>query len=787
MKKLNLMALRDIKFNKAQYIAVILVVTIGIALYNASFMSYQNLKQSTDFYYEQYNLPHLFIRMNRSPEGIVGRIKELDGVAGVQGRVVFEVPMDVPGYENKVHARIISVPAVNEGALNTLYIEEGSYISGKGQGQVLVEKQFWDYHNLNTGTPLYPVVNGKRARLTIQGKVVSPEYIYPVPSAQQIMPDNEKFTILYIEHDFAQQLFGYDGMVNDIVVLLDSEDRVEDVKKTLEDMLKPYGLVAVTERDDQISYKMLDNEMKQLENMGLAYPFIFLMIASIVIYMLLLRLVDNQRQQIGVLMAMGFSKKSIMLHYMSYALFVGFTGSVLGGILGMWMGDALTRYYLVFFNIPVLKVRIYYSTVLAGIGMSVGFCGIAGLNAAKRVLRISPAQAMRPVAPPGGARWWGERIIPFLRNVSITWRLTFRNLWRNKVRTLFTVFAISITVGLMISTLFFLDSMEYLFDKAFNEVQVYDYKVLFARDMGRVAVNDLLEYREVDYAEPIAEYPFKLEKGWKQKDAVIVGIDRRSDLYKLVSEDGSRIYPGGREILLSDVLARQLGVKPGDELHLKSLYKPGIERDVKIAGLVKQYLGFNGFLDIDYLGSTMQEGNIVNGALLEVKYNSGDFLKKLQDMPFVENVEAPDEMVKQFNEYLDLMYAYIGVIILMSSVMGFAIIYNTTTINIMERKRELASLRVMGFSRKEVAELIFNENIAVSILGLTAGMPLGRMMASVMVTLVPEEVMSMPPVVYPRTYLLAVVTVFVFVFFAQLANMRRISRLDMVEVMKSRE
>lgn len=787
MKKLSLMVLRDIKKNKGQYIAVILVVIIGIALYNASYLSYQNLKNSTDYYYDEYRLPHLFIKLSKTPESIAGKIEEIEGVSKVQGRLVFDVPMDLPGYENKVRARVISVPFSNLGALNRLHIEEGSYISGAQQGQVLVEKQFWEYHRLKAGTDLYPVINGKRIKLTAQGKVVSPEYIYPIPSAQQLMPDNERFAILYVEHRLAQQLFGYEGTVNDIIVELESAHRAEGVRKALEDLLRPYGLITVTERKDQISYRMLDNEMKQLESMGLAYPVIFLLIASIVIYMLLLRLVDNQRRQIGVLMAMGFSKREILFHYLKYALFIGFAGSLAGSILGLWLGNVLTRYYLTFFNIPVLKVKIYYGNVLIGIAMSLAFCGIAGFNAARRVLGIAPAEAMRPAAPPGGSKWWGERIFPYLNRIRISWRLTFRNLWRNKVRTLFTVFGITATVGLMISILFMLDAMDFLFADAFGENQVYDYKLTFTKDMGEDVINDLAEFEEVDHAEPIAEYPFKIELGWKEKDAVIVGIEKGSDLYKLRNPEGNRVYPPGSGILLADVLARQIGVKEGDVIHIKSLYKPGVEKDVRVAGLVKQYLGFNGFMDIQYLGNLLQEGKVINGALINVKYGAQGFVKELENMPNTQNVEAPDEMVQEYYKYLDLIYAYIGVIVVLSSIMGFAIIYNTTTINIMERKRELASLRVMGFSKKEVAELIFNENIAVSIMGLLAGMPVGRMMAGAMVHMVPEEIMSLPLVIYPRTYLLAVATVMIFVFLAQLANMRRISRLDLVEVMKSRE
>ncbi|MDI6706014.1 MAG: FtsX-like permease family protein [Bacillota bacterium] len=787
MNKLSLMTLRDIKNNKGQYMAVILVVVIGIALYNASYMSYQNLKTSTEFYYEEYQLPHLFIRLNKSPESIVKSIERVEGVSRVQGRMVLDVPMDIPGYEGKVQARVVSVPPLNDDALNRVHIEAGRYISGDYQGMALVEKQFMDFHGLDIGSAIYPIINGKSIRLSVQGKAVSPEYIYPVPSAQEAMPDNERFTILYLEHGFMQQLFGYEGMVNDIVVGLNDESEVETVKKELEDMLKHYGLISVIGRKDQVSYMMMENELKQLESMGLAYPVIFLLIGSIVIYMLLLRLVDNQRRQIGVLMALGFTKRAILFHYLGYALFVGLAGSMLGSLAGVWLGGALTRYYLVYFNIPVLQVKTYIGVIAAGILMSLAFCGIAGLNAAKRVLKIAPAEAMRPVAPAGGKKWWGERMLPFFGRMGITWRLTFRNMWRNKKRTIFTVSAIAMTVGLMISILLMLDSVDYIFDKAFGDALSYDYKVVFTRDMPQGIINDLSEFREIRYAEPMAEYPFKLKNGWREEDAMVIGIQDQSEMYHLTDLSGGRVDVSGEGILLSDGLARDLGVKPGDILKLESLYKPGVEQEVIVKGFVEQYMGSNGFMELRKLNSTMGEGSTINSALIRIRYNSGAFLKELEDMPFVRSVRAPDDMVRQYNEYMDLVYAYIGVIVTLSCIMGFAIIYNTTTISIMERKRELASLRIMGFTSNKVAELIFNENTAVSVIGLMVGMPLGRAMGAQILKNVPEDMMSLPLVVYPKTYMLAAATVALFVFLAQLANMRRISRMDLVEVMKSRE
>ncbi len=787
MNKLRLMTLRDIKSNKGQYIAVILVVVIGIAMYNATLMSYENLSNSVEYYYEEYNLPHLFVRLNKSSESVVRVAEGVDGVTSARGRLVLDVPMEVPDYEGRVQARVVSVPPSNNDALNKLYLEDGRYVSGSYRDTVLVEKMFMEFHGLEIGSTIYPIVDGKRIELEVGGKAVSPEHIYVIPSAQAMMPDNERFTILFLEHGFMQQLFGYDGMVNEVIVEIKDEDRVEEIKKELEDRLKHYGLISVTERDEEVSYVMMENELNGLESMGSAYPVIFLTIGSIVIYMLLLRLVDNQRLQIGVLMALGFTKRAILFHYLGYALFVGFVGSALGSLAGIKLGGALTRYYLVFFNVPVLQIKTYVSVIIIGILMSVVFCGIAGLNAAKRVLKIAPAEAMRPVAPIEGKKWWGERILPFIGSMKISWRLTFRNMWRNKKRTIFTVSAISMTVGLMISILMMLDSVDYLFEMAFGDALSYDYKVAFTTDVHQDIVNDLSEFEEITYVEPIAEYPFRLKNGWREKNTMIMGIERNSRVYHLSGLNGGRIDVPREGILLTEGLAESLGVKRGDMLTIEALNKPGIERQVTVKGLVEEYMGGSGFMELDVLNGVLQEGSTINNALINLRYNSGNFVRDIEGMAYVQSVREPDDMVKQYNEYMGLMYAYIGVIITLSCIMGFAIIYNTTTISIMERKRELASLRIMGFTNKKVSELIFNENTAVSVMGLIVGMPLGRFMGVQMLNYVPEDMMSLPLVIFPKTYVLAAVTVALFVILAQMANMRRISRMDLVEVMKSRE
>ncbi len=787
MNKLLLMTLRDIRNNKGQYIAVIIVVVLGITIYNAISMSFQNLNSAIEGYYEEYRLPDLFIRFNNAPEDVVNIVKKTDGVSSAQGRLVLDVPMEIPDYENRIRARVVSVPLCNDDALNRLHLEEGQYISWDYRDRALLEKLFMEFHGLNIGDSIYPIIDGKKMELRILGKAISPEYIYAVPSAQEMMPDNERFTILYMEHDFLQQISGYGGMVNEVVIKLKDGSQAGEIKKELERRLKGYGLLSINTREDEVSYAMMETELNALQAIGFAYPAIFLIIASIVIYMLLIRLVDNQRKQIGILMALGFTKAALLFHYIGYALFVGFAGTILGSLIGAQMAKGLARFYLKFFNVPMYGVKIYPGVAVIGFLMGITFCATAGYNGAKRVLNIAPAEAMRPITPVKGDKWWGERVLPLLAGLGIPWRLTFRNMWRNKKRTLFALTAIAMVVGLMISILTMLDSMDHLFDKAFGEALSYDYKINFTGYVHRDVIKELGEFEEIIYAEPIIEYPVRFNKGWKEEDAMVTGLNRNSSVYKLFDTKGNRTDVPREGILLTEGLAESLGVKVGDVLTIEGLGQPGTKKQINVKGTVEQFLGDSGFMELGALNALLGEGATVKGALVKLRHNSEGFLRVIEGMPKVQSVKGPDDMVKQYNEYIGLIHAYIGVIVTLGCIMGFAIIYNITTINIMERKRELASLRTIGFTARQVAELIFNENIAVSTMGLIVGMPLGMFMGMQILKLVPKDLMTLPLVMFPKTYILAAATVVLFVALAQLANRRRIFRMDLVGVMKSRE
>lgn len=787
MNKLLLMTLRDIKDNKGQYIAVVIVIILGIAVYNSISMSFQNLDSAIENYYEEYRLPHLFMRFNSAPESVVNIAKKTDGVSLAQGRLVLDVPMEIDGYGNRIRARVVSVPSYNDDVLNKLHLEEGRYVSGNYQDRALLEKLFMEFHGLRIGDSVYPIIDGRKTELKISGKAISPEYIYAVPSAQEMMPDNERFTILYVKHDFLQRISGNDGMVNEVVVQLQDESQIEEVKKELERRLKNYGLLSINEREDEVSYAMMETELNALQSIGFAYPAIFLLIASIVIYMLLIRLVDNQRRQIGVLMALGFTKRVLLFHYIGYALFIGFAGSILGSLIGVPAAKGLARFYLRFFNVPMYRVNIYPKVVIIGLLMSVMFCATAGYNAAKRVLSIAPAEAMRPVAPMKGSKWWGERVLPFLGELKISWRLAFRNIWRNKKRTVFTLSAIAMVVGLMISILMMLDSMDHIFNKAFGEALSYDYKINFTDYVHRNVLRELREFEDIMYAEPIIEHPLRLSKGWREEDAMITGLSQNSRVHKLFDVKGKRVDVPGEGLLLTEGLAKSLGVKAGDDITMEDLRGWGAKKQIRVKGIVEQFLGGGGFMELGALNAALGEGSTINGALVKLKYNGEGLIGDIEDMPKVQSVRGPDDMVRQYNEYIELIHTYIGVIVVLSAIMGFAIIYNTTTISIMERKRELASLRTMGFTGSQVAELIFNENTAISAAGLVVGFPLGMFMGMQILKLVPEDLMALPLVIFPKTYILAAATVALFVALAQLANRRRISRMDLVEVMKSRE
>ncbi len=789
MDKLAVKLLRDIKSSRGQFIAVVAVVFVGILVYTSMYMSYQNLGNSTEAYYESHRMAHLTFTIQGAPKGIIERVAGVDGIKMATGRLSAEVALDIPGYEERIFGRIISLPERREPIVNELFLIKGSYFKGDVPGQALLEQQFTNYYKIPRGGIVYPIIDGKRYELKQVGVVSSPEYLYPIRSATDMasaLPGS--FGVIYVPYQTAGDMLGQNGQFNEIAVYLNDPAKQEEVISKVKSILRPYGLKETVKLKDQLSNMMIKQEIKELETFAVAFPVIFLTAAAMVMYILLLRMVKNQRGQIGVLRAMGFSKRRIWLHYLLYALLIGLLGSILGVLAGYVLGKYLTQMYTTWFNIPVLTIKIYWKALLVGTGLTTVFCLAAGLQATHSIVRLSPIEAMRPEVPTSFKKPWLERKGLQWFALSIASKMVLRNLFRNGLRTLLTSVGIVMAVGLVVVSLFLYDAFDYLMTEDFQRQQIHDMKVSFTRPLPVAAATSLVKIEGVDQAEPVLELPFEMRNGSRKEEAALTGLNPGTGMYRFSTPGGQPVRLPASGILVAEQLADKLKVKTGDYLRTKSLIGEEKKTTVRVAGVIKQYIGGGCYGSIDQVGRLAGEGPAATGALLKVKYRAENGIRKeLNKSNLVSTVAITRAMLDIFQQYMGMFYTFIGVSVTFAGVMGVAVIFNTTTVNILERQRELVSLRVMGFSFRETARMVVMENLVLGVFTLLVGLPYGNLLARWLVRALANEIMSMPVVIYPRTYLMVAVLTMVMIILALVPNLRYLKSLNLVEVIKTKD
>lgn len=785
VKSLNRKLWRDMLTAKGQFLAIIVVVFMGIAGFTSTYMAYQNLKGSVEAYYRSYRLADLSARVTRIPRGQVSQLKAIPGVKEVQGRIVADALLDIEGTSRQVYARIVSLPPKDP--INNVFLLSGKHLSVAQPNGVLVEKLFFEARKLKMGDPLHLIVNGKRITLTIRGKAGSPEFIYPMRTAQDLVPSPEKFAVLFAREEMAAALFGMTNTYNDLVFLVEGDQ--EAVKKDLETALKPYGLQEITKQDEGLSYNIIDSEIGQLKQLASMFPALFLLVAAIIIYLLMIRLVKNQRRQIGVLLALGYSKGQILTHYLLFAVIVAVIGSLAGGLAGSLLGKEWTKLYASYFNIPVLTFRFSFQALYLGLLVSLLFCGLAGWQAARLSLRLSPSEALRP-EPPVASKQNTVTSLIFRATIraALPWRMAVKSLVRSGQRSFFTVLGIALAAALMVVSTFFLDIFQYLISAQYGGILRYDLKVVFNNFAPESSLLEIRRIPGVLQIEPLIEVPIQLTSGWKKEIVPLLGISPDSGMYHFTGGEGRPVKVKGTGLYLPEALAQKLGVAADTMINVNTLLPGGEKKTLPYRGNVIQYLGYAAVADISEARRLLNGRDVVNGALVKVRFGAlSTVQERLLDIPGVATAESPQENRDKFLTYMDLTYAFVGVMIVVASIMGLAIVYNTTTMNLLERQRELATLRVLGYTPQEVETIVFLENFLLGLAGSVLGLPLGTAMARGFTMAFGTELMTLPFVIFPRTYIIAALGVVFFLSLTRLPGGRAIRTLDLLETLKSRE
>lgn len=781
--------IRDILENKVAYLACAIVISIGLMAYTAMSMAKDNLFIAKDEFYQEYKFADGFAMVKAIPLSIAKELEKMEGINEVSGRLVKDVRVSMEESTNEnVYLRLISLhtPAGNE--LNGIKVFEGA-LPEKDRRQILLSEKFYHAHDLQLGDKIKVIIDGKMVELSVSGSGQSPEYVYALQDLQSLTNDPAKFEVAYMPYEDLQQLFTQKGLVNDISFTLDPGIEFADIEHKLKSELKQYELESLYSAEDQLSNAMLSEELKQMERMSSSLPVIFLIIAAIILYIMLKRLVESQRGQIGTLKAFGYRNTEILFHYLGYGLFIGLVGGIFGGLLGTALSVSLMEVYQTFFSLPNLGAQFSLKYFFLGIIMSALFSLAASFQGVRGIIKLQPAEAMHPVVPTFLNKTWLERIPGFWSMFNVQGRMAIRNLVRNKNRSFFTFIGMVFTFSMM-AAFFSLGNMaEMMVLDQFTKVQKQDAKLTFSQPLPlQETVRELKHVDGVKLVEPLLEIPVSLKFINHKEDVVALGISDNTTLYNIYDKAGNLVDIPKTGIMLSEQVADKLHVKVGDVLQLESNLANDTKRNIIVERIVPQYLGANVYLSQETLVNILDQGEMVTSALIAIDKQSIPNLKdRYHTSKFVSTIEIRQEMIDKYYELMEMTAYSLWVMAIIAIVTGFAIVYNSSIISLAERKRELASLRIIGMTPREVMEVISIEQWFIGIAGMITGIPLAIAMNKAMSKSMSSDLYTIPDLTSPDAIVLAFIGTIFAIWISQRSVARKVKQLDLVGVLKERE
>ena len=779
-----------IKHNLGQFLAATAVVMIGVMFYISMNTTYTNLSQSQAKFYKENNFADYYFQMVKAPEEVVKQIEAVNGVRRVTGRIQKDLPIIKPNDE-RATARLVSYTLPMDNELNRITLEQGQMFAANQSStnaEVLLDPKFAPANQISWGDTVAVVVDGRERFLTAVGSAGSPEFVYPMKDAADILPDPLKFGIFMLEQRQAQQLLNMPGQINQVLLEFSPGADQTQVAEEVKEILKPYGLLGSYPRKYQLSHAVLQAKLDGIRSMSLFMPLIFLAMAALIQFIILRRMVKTQRTQIGVMKALGYSNTQIMIHYTVYALAVSILGAILGVISGSLLAGSISTLFATYFDLPGGLHGFDLKTISYALLLSLGIGAVAGITGSRGVLRIQPAEAMRAEPPQKAGKSWLEKLPLVWNSFSPEWKMTLRNIGRNRGRFIITMIGVVFAVGLLIMAFFYNDAVDYMMQKSFYEGETYDLTVRFNSFVSEDELLNITRLDGVQKAEAFMEMPVKIHFRNKSEDETLLAYPTDMTMKKLQDETGRLIKVPPEGMIINQRTAQKLGIKTGDQVEVETLLPVGpIHYDtVEIVGDTQQLFGGGSYINLEQANRILQEGHVISGAMLNIETGKeAEVEHELSKMLGIASVISRQKEIQIFKEDMSIVTSMVSIMVFFAIVLGFAIIYNSSVINFAERRRELATLRVMGFTMQEISSLLLKENIIILLCGIMLGLPFGHLMVKSYVQSAATDQFTLPVVIYPTTYLFAAIGGIIFIIVAHRFALRAVKSLDMVATLKN--
>ena len=787
MRVLDRKLVRDIRRLWAQSLAIAAVLATGVMIMVMSVGTQRSLIETRDTFYERNRMADIWSGARRAPLAVAGQIAAVDGVARVEPRISQFAILDIEGIIEPAMGQVLSLPVTSEPLLNVPLLRSGRLPAAGRGDEVLVNETFALANGFAPGDSFQVTLNGQKRVVTITGTALSPEFIYNIgPGA--LMPDDRRFAILWMAEDVLGAVFDLEGAFNAISLSLTRGAQAEEVVDTIEEILKPHGGTGAVLRKDQVSNAFLDGELKQLDVMARIVPPIFLVISAFLVNMVLGRLIALEREQIGLLKALGYHDREVAWHYVKLALLIGAIGVALGWGFGLWAGRGMAVLYQTFFHFPYLVFVQYPATWVISGAAGLAAAVLGAVFAVRRVVALRPAVAMSPPAPTRFRRGLLDRAVHLLRPRQTT-MMILRAIGRWPLRAAMTSLGIATSAAVMVASMFMFDAMDELLDVSFSQVNRQDAVLTFALERPEAVLEDVANLPGVMLAEGSWDLAAELTHGPRSRNVGVSALRDGNDLARVFDAESGVLVRPENGVVLSRRLAGHLDAQVGDVLEVEFLQMGDTRHRIVVTGVVRQYFGLGAWMEAEALARLLNVAPRVTGANLEIDTAAEEELyRAVKDIPAISGVTLMSRIRQSFDDTIAENAGMTTTInSLLAALIAIGVVYNSARIQLSERARELASLRILGFTRGEVSYILLGELAILTLVAIPVGLWMGAGLAAGMVAGFDSDLYSIPLVITRDTYVRAVLVVVVASVVSALIVRRRIDRMDLVAVMKTRE
>jgi putative ABC transport system permease protein len=751
-------------------------------------VTYESLSITLNRYYSDQRFAQVFAGLVRAPESVAERLAELPGINLMETRVVAPVTVEIDGFEDPVTGRIVSLPEVGEARMNVPLLRRGRLPAPRAENEIALSEEFANAHGFQPGDRIVAVIKGRRQRLQIVGIALSPEYMYAIPPGA-IFPDFERYGIFWMNRKALAAAFDMDGAFNDVSFTLQRGASERGLIDRIDMVLARYGGLGAYGREDHFSHRFITEELRGLETMATIFPIIFLGVAAFLLNVVITRLVATEREQIGTLKAFGYSTLQVGMHYIKLVLAITAFGLVSGAGLGLWFARGLGNMYTTFYSFPYLHFEADPSILLQALLVTV-VAALAGTAVAvRRAAALPPAEAMRPEPPPVYRATFIERI-GLQRRLAESSRMIVRHLARTPLKSGMTMLGVAAACAILMFTNFQNDAVNWMIGVQYKMSSREDLTVMFTDPTPRRALYSLRSLDGVGHVEAFRSVPARLVNGHRSHRMAIDGIEPGTVLHRVLDDSLAPVVIRPEGVVLTDYLARHiLHIEPGQMLTIEVLEGSRPVLQLPVVGVTSQFLGVNAYMDREALNRVMREGPAISGARLAVdRQRQRAVYRKLAEMPRVAGTVVRVAAMEQFDEMMEETILYFAFITaLLGGFIAFGVVYNSARIALSERSRELASLRVLGYTRGEVGYILLGEIGLLVLCAIPLGFLFGRGLSAYIASAFSSDLYRIPLIVEPSTYALAAsVVLFSYAISAALI-WRKLARLDLIEVLKTRE